>query len=459
MIALLCAGMLHMAAAVLPVVGGRLGSPIAQTQVVQPGVLQPPSSLPGPEDPQAFPDWAPSPFPFMAPPPFSTNGHSPSGATASVWGPEPAARTTLAGPGGQTIEIWADRIEAQTEGMILHATGNVMAWYGNYTLTANSLYFDAREERGRARGAVTFVVNGYHLSTDSFDFDILTQQAEATDWSAIAASKGRASGKFLFMSPKYALAKDAQFSPCMADDPGYYLSTDRLQWYPYGGRQHFAGTGIGLHVSGMTVASLPAFDSGFADRDFEEQRRQGGRSFDAHAGYNAYEGAFAAGTGAYALGQAIQGTLPFRITQGRGILLGSQNMAHFGPLSIAGDASYQTPFAGGVYGPRANIGMGWAQPGGPSVSLGAGYRSDVNGLSVDRLGDLNADLGRIPIGPLLLNPTARLGYFWELTSANRLEWWPVSETPRARAAFGSWHATLFAPPWRPNGFWETDAYA
>ncbi len=493
MIALLCAAAIHLAAAYLPITGDHLGNPIPDLLAsAEPFPSPSPSPLPSPSpspspalapaaccfespvlapmgigdplagpalpDPDALPEpqVGPSPNPYL-PPTLLPDEFGPAQAESSPARPGKAsASVTVNEPGGQTLVIWADHIEARTDASILIATGHVQAWYGSYSLSAGRLYFDAAARRGHADNHVRFTIKGYRLRADRFDFDLLHQEAQAWHWSGRAAHRGRASGSFLYLSPSYALARNTVFSPCMADDPGYFLSSKKLKWHPFGDRQIFEAHDVALHVSGWTLASIPEINTSLKD---QISHRRGSHTLGAQAGYDPYEGAFAAGAGAFALGKYIQGTIPFRVTQGRGILFGTQGTAKVGNISLSGDATYQTPFQGGTYGPRANGGALLALAGGRSLSLGAGYRSDINGQNVNRLGDLDLNLGNLGLGPLMINPTARVGYFQELSPLPQLEWLPFDEPPHASAVAGSVHVAVAAPAWRPEPFWETDGYA
>lgn len=454
MIALLCAAAIHLAAAYLPISGSSLGAPVPSFfsgSQVDDSFLPDPNGLP-------MPEIGPSPNPNLPPTllPDESQNLWTSGEASRSSSPPASASVAMPGPKGRTIVIWADRIEALTDGRILRASGHVRVRYEAYTLTAGQLYFDGRDQRGRADRDVDLEVRGYSLKTDHFSFDLIHEKAQAVDWSGSVPRRGRANGKFLYLSPSYALARDVTFSPCMADDPGYYLSSSTLRWYPFRGRQEFEGRDVSLHVSGATLGTLPEIDSSFKPR---KDKKLQNRPLGLQAGYDAYQGAFAAGAGAFALGNFLEGSLPFRITQGRGLLFGTQDTTHLGSLSMSGDASYQTPFAGGTYGPRANVDAEYPLFNGGSLSLGGGYRSDINGQAVDRLGDLNVSLGNLSLGPFTLAPTARLGDFWELSPTSTLQWWPLGEQPHARALVASAHAALIAPAWKPNAFWETDTYA
>lgn len=373
------------------------------------------------------------------------------------------ASSGSAEPGAEgTLEILADRIEVDLDAEVLSARGNVRTTYLDYHLHAGELWYDARHDRGQASGGIKLRVRGYALETDRFEFDIRNEQALAGPWNGYVAGRGRFTGEFLFLSPGYAYASRSTYSPCLSDDPGYYLSSEKFEWFPFGGKQHFEGKDVVIHVSGASLARVPSFRASMDPRQEEIERQRGGRAVDTKVGYNAYEGAFATGTGKFSVAEGHTGTLPIRLTQGRGLSVGTTQTYQWNQWSFTGDATYQTYFRGGSTGPRANLGAVTALPGGPSLSLGLGYRTEIAGIAVHRLPELTLGYPTVPLGPFSLGVTSRMGYLLEnLVTKTAEDSNPFSmdtEEIKTRGFTVGHRAVLSPPPWRPNSFWESQVY-
>lgn len=378
----------------------------------------------------------------------------PPGATAS------AAAGTEADT-DDTLEILADRVEVDLDGEVFRAKGNVRATYLDYNLNAGDLWYDAQHDRGLASGGIDLRIRGYALQSDRFEFDIRNEQALIGPWNGYVAGRGRFTGQFLFLSPAYAYASKSTYSPCLADDPGYFLSSEKFEWFPFNRKQHFEGKDVVINVSGATVARVPSFNASIEERQ-EEEKQSGGRAVDTKMGYNAYEGAFASGTGKFSVAEGHTGTLPVRVTQGRGLWLGTTQTFNWNQWTLNGDATYQTHFKGGSSGPRANIGAVTAMPGGPSLSVGLGYRTEIAGIAVHRLPELTLGYPTVALGPVSLSVASRMGYLLEnlITETTREEHPFAMDTEEVKTrAFTVGHRAVLSPPaWRPNSFWESQVY-
>ncbi|MBM3275411.1 MAG: hypothetical protein FJZ00_09670, partial [Candidatus Sericytochromatia bacterium] len=303
------------------------------------------------------------------------------------------------------------------------------------------------------------------VNADHFEFDIANQQAISGPWTGVVTGRGRFTGEYLFLSPAYAYTSKSTFSPCMAEDPGYFLSSDRFEWFPYSGKQHFEGANVTMHLSGAAVARVPQLGASLDPDEEERERSRGGRAVDTQLGYNTFEGAFATGTGKFKLAEGHTGSLPVRITQGRGLFLGTNHSLSLDRWSLTGDATYQTRYTGGTSGPRANVGAATTLPRGPQISVGLGYRSDLGGQAVHRLPELALGFPTVPIGPLAFSAATRAGYFQEniadFAAGQPDPLNPFALTPEkagTRAGTLGFRANLTPPAWRPNAFWESQPY-
>lgn len=380
-------------------------------------------------------------------------------------GAKPATGSAKAGAGAgidDALDIQADRIEVDMDAEVVRAKGNVRAAYRDYTLHAGDLWFDAEHDRGVASGGIGLRIGGYALESDRLEFDIRNEQALSGPWNGYVLGRGRFGGEFLFLSPAYAYASRSTFSPCLADDPGYFLSSDKFEWFPFNGKQHFEGKDVVINVSGASIARLPSFNASIDPREEEREQQRGGRAVDTKMGYNAYDGAFATGTGKFKLAEGHVGTLPVRLTQGRGLSLGTTQSLAWNQWTFNGDATYQTYFKGGSSGPRANFGASTSLPRGPSLSLGLGYRTEIAGIAVHRLPELTLGYPVVPLGPVTLSVTSRAGYLLEnlvVEQARDANPFAMDTEKVTTRAFTVGHRAVVSPAaWRPNSFWESQVY-
>ncbi|MBM3266054.1 MAG: hypothetical protein FJZ01_00260 [Candidatus Sericytochromatia bacterium] len=379
---------------------------------------------------------------------------------------DPATPSAAGGPTGDALEILADRVEVDLDDEVLQARGGVQVAYLDYRLRAAELLYDAINDRGRAGGKIHLRTTAYQIDSEHIEFDIRNEQAMVGPWSGVAAGRGRLSGAFLFVSPSYAYASGATYSPCMADDPGYFLASEKFEWFPYNGRQHFEGDNVTVHLSGAPVAKVPLLRTAVEPgEELERERRRPGQAVDTQLGYNTYDGAFATGKGTFQLADGHLGTIPVRITQGRGLLIGTTQNFAWERWSFSGDATYQTRYQGGTAGPRANVTGLTTIPRGPALSVGLGYRSDVAGQAVHRFPEVGVTFPGVSLGPLALTAGTRLGYMMENypdpTAPPPDPINPFAQQPEkigVRAAAAGYRLGVAAPAWRPNGFWESQLY-
>ncbi len=438
-----------------PVVPGPI--PLGQTAPASPGGPQPGRTQTGPTQPGSG---QPTFFPVL---PLGADPlqRGSEGSDACCQGLPAASGSSQ--PGGEdTLDIQADRIEVDLDGEIIRAKGSVKAMYQDYSLLAGDLWYDGEHDRGLASGGITLQIRGYQLESDRLEFDIRNEQALAGPWNGQVAGRGRFGGEFMFLSPAYAYASKATYSPCVADDPGYFLSSNKFEWFPFDGKQHFEGKDVTVHVSGAPLATLPTFSASINPREEERERQRGGRAVDTKMGYNAYDGAFAAGTGKFKLVEGHTGTLPVRLTQGRGLSVGTTQSFTWNQVTLNGDANYQTHFRGGSSGPRANLGASTTLPRGPNLSLGMGYRTDIAGIAVHRLPEASVGYPTVPLGALSLTASSRFGFLLEnLVTKQAQDDNPFSmDTEKIMTrAFTVGHRAVLSPAaWKPNGFWESQVY-
>lgn len=374
------------------------------------------------------------------------------------------AATGSAEPEGIPVTFEAERVEAvdDDEAGYVVATGKVRALYDGITLTADGVQFDRATMRGEASGSVRISQGIYHLKAERIKFDLAKRTIDADDWQATIERQAWFGGRRLHFAEDLAYSEDVRVSPCAQEDPGYWFSGDRLDWYPKRKAWNLSGRWVKVVVGGVPVMVIPYFVATIGQAAQRFSFNLPDTKIDATVGFNDAQGIFIDSRTPYQLGPDMPGAVPVRIMSARGVSAGViQDFP--APAGAHGrfDANYTqyfpwlTPDAG-RQGPHANLSFAKDWSGARSV-MNVGYRVDVGrrndeqyqvdpgGFPVHRLPEITTTWQSQSLGPVTIGPSVRAGYIFE-------------ENSGVGSGVMSANLALGLPSWNPNDFWSTGFY-
>lgn len=378
-----------------------------------------------------------------------------------------AAATQSAEPEGVPVTLEAERVEAvDDEAGYVVAAGKVRAVYDGITLTADGIRFDRATMRGEASGSVRVVQGIYHLKAERIQFDLAKRTIDADDWQATIERQAWFGGKRLHFAEDLAYSEDVRVSPCAQEDPGYWFSGDRLDWYPKRASWNLSGRWVKVVVGGVPVMIIPYFVATIGQAAQRFSFNLPDTKIDATVGFNDAQGIFVDSRTPYQLGPDMPGAVPVRIMSSRGVSAGViQDFP--APAEVHGrfDANYtqyfpwielRQPDDKGRQGPHANLSFAKDWGGAKSI-MNVGYRVDVGrrndeqyqvdpgGFPVHRLPEVTTTWQSFSLGPVTLGPSARAGYIFE-------------ENSGVGSGVMSTNLSMGLPSWNPNAFWSTGFY-
>ncbi|MEB3298465.1 MAG: hypothetical protein VKO21_03160 [Candidatus Sericytochromatia bacterium] len=317
--------------------------------------------------------------------------------------------------GGRSLRLTAAVVTADEDAARVTAQREVRAVAGPYVLEADRLEVGTESGRGEATGNVRFRLKGYVLAAESVTFDVPEERIKVKQWKGRLADQLALEGEALDLAPERVDGLDTRFTPCLADQPSYFASAERLSWFPRSTEQNVELEGLGLWISGFRVFGWPGLRTKWEEKP-PENSKDGNGSVDTQVGFNAFEGAFASGRADFRPSDRYAFSVLPRLTQGRGLYLGTLQRYDWTGGHISGDLSYQTAFSGGTSGLRGNgtTVMDLGPLGGLSMAMG--FRSDLAGQAVDRLPEVSWQMPDQPLGPFALGGSARWGIFRERLS-------------------------------------------
>lgn len=364
-------------------------------------------------------------------------------------------------------------IEAQTldamEGPdgYIEASGSVHASYEGIELHADYLRFNRNTMQGVAMGNVKVDRGVYHLRAQQFTFDLRRRQADAVDWQAWIERQGWFGGARLHLDETLVYSEDARVSPCLQEDPGYWLSGERLEWHPKSQYWNLRGQWVSVVVGGLPVFILPYFVASIGEEASKRRVQLPEARIDANVGYDGAQGIFVDSRAPYTIANTnLSGTIPVRVMSNRGVSVG---LVQDFPTPVASgrfDANY-TQYWPWLYnmgqvdpnrqGPHASLSFMRDWAGGAKTVTNLGYRVDVGkrsdteyqvdpgGFPVHRMPEVITTWPAMSLGALSLYPSARAAYLHEVPTER------TAGIMQGGLGFG-------LPNWRPNDFWETSFY-
>ncbi|MEB3236402.1 MAG: hypothetical protein VKO64_02100 [Candidatus Sericytochromatia bacterium] len=318
--------------------------------------------------------------------------------------------------GGQILKVTAAEVVSDEAAGQIAAKGRVRAEAGPYVLEAEALEVATETGAGRATGHVRFYVRGYVLLADEVAFDVPHERVRIIGWRGRLQDRLALEGRELQLSPDRVDGYGTRFTPCLADKPSYFASAEHLSWFPRSREQNVALEGLGLWLSGFQVFHWPSLRANWEEKPAEVRKKNEDGAVDTQIGFNAFEGAFASGRADFRPSERYAFSVLPRLTQGRGLYVGTLQRYDWQGGHMTGDVSYQTAFSGGTSGLRGNgtAYMGLGSLG--ALAMGMGFRSDLAGQAVDRLPEVTWQMPDQPIGPFFLGASARWGIFRERLS-------------------------------------------
>lgn len=368
-------------------------------------------------------------------------------------------------------------VEAETldavdgPGGYVEASGSVHASFEGIELNADYLRFDRDTMQGVARGAVKVDRGVHHLRAEHLTFDLRRRTADATGWQAWIEHQGWFGGAKLHLSEALVYSEDARVSPCLQEDPGYWLSGDRLEWYPKSQFWNLQGRWVTVVVGGLPVFIIPYFVASIGEEASKRRLQLPEARIDANVGYDGAQGLFIEGRAPYTIANtSLTGAVPIRVMSNRGVSAGVVQDFPAGIGQGRFDANY-TQYWPWLYsdvpaenkvdphrqGPHANLAVTRDWAGGARTVTSLGYRVDVGrrsdteyqvdpgGYPVHRLPEVITTWPAMSLGALSLSPSVRGAYLHEVPTAR------TSGILQGGLGFG-------LPSWKPNDFWETTFY-
>ncbi|HEY9857491.1 MAG TPA: hypothetical protein V6D05_17235 [Stenomitos sp.] len=361
------------------------------------------------------------------------------------------------------IEIEAQVIDVKEgPGSYVEASGSVKVTYEGIEVAADYLRFDRDTMRGMAQGNVKLDRGVYHLRAKSIAFDLTQRVANARDWQAWIERQGWFGGAKLHLSDALVYSEDARVSPCLHEDPGYWISGERLEWYPKSQYWNLRGNWVSVVVGGVPVFIIPFFVASIGEEASKARLRLPDTRIDANVGFDGAQGLFVDSRAPYSLGKDLPGAIPVRVMQDRGISAGVVQDFPAGIAQGKFDANYTQywPWLDADpnrQGPHANVALTRDWAGGARTLFSLGYRVDVGrrsdaeyqvdpgGYPVHRLPEITTTWPSWSLGPLSLSPSVRGAYLHEVPTDRS------SGILQGGLGFG-------LPTWHPNDFWETSFY-
>lgn len=360
-------------------------------------------------------------------------------------------------------------IEAQTldavdgPGAYAEASGSVRATYEDMVLQADYLRFDRVTMQGVARGNVKVDRGVHHLRAREFTFDLRRRTADAVDWQAWIERQGWFGGAKLHLTETLVYSEDARVSPCLTEDPGYWLSGERLEWYPKSKFWNLRGQWVSVVVGGLPVFIIPFFVASIGEEASKRRVQLPEARIDANVGYDGAQGIFLDSRTPYTIANtSLTGAIPVRVMSGRGVSVGvvQEFGTGIGPGRFDANYTQYWPWLEADpnrQGPHANTAVTHDWAGGARTVTSLGYRVDVGrrsdteyqvdpgGYPVHRLPEVVTTWPATSIGPLSLSPSMRGAYLHEVNSTTS------AAIVQGGVGFG-------VPNWRPNDFWESFFY-
>jgi len=340
--------------------------------------------------------------------------------------------------GGKVLRLTAAEVMADEVAGRITAKGSVRALAGPYVLEADTLEVATETGVGQASGSVRFMVRGYVLVAGSVAFDVPREHVRILEWRGRLQDRLALEGRELDLTPNRVDGFGTRFTPCLAEQPSYFASAEHLSWFPRATEQNVSLEGLGLWLSGLQVFYWPGLKASWEEKPPETRKAADG-AVDTQVGFNAFEGAFASGRADFRPSERYAFSVLPRLTQGRGLYIGTLQRYDWVGGHLTGDVSYQTAFAGGTSGLRGNgtTFMGLGSLG--ALAMDMGFRSDLAGQAVDRLPEVTWQIPDQPIGPFAVGASARWGIFRERLSV--LD----QEIVRAEARTSQFQGVLRAP--------------
>lgn len=372
----------------------------------------------------------------------------------------------------EPLLIEADHLDIEEdEAGALLARGNVVAWYQDIQVRADAIKIDRGTRLGEALGSVRLDRAPYHLKSERMSFDLGKRTIKADQWQATIDRQGWFGGNALHLADEIAWSEDVRVSPCSHEDPGYWLSADRMDWYPHQASWNLRGSWVRVIVGGLTVLMLPYFAASVGEEAEKRKIRFPDRRIDATVGFDGTQGVYIDSQTPYQLGPGLSGAIPVRLMQNRGIAAGiiqdmpvlgakghfDANYTQYYPWLFNDQGQLTNPDDAGRQGLHANYSLTKSWGNGVQSIMNMGYRVDVGkrndlayqvdpgGYPIHRLPEITTTWPSISLGSISLSPSVRGGYLIE---------------ERSNQSSGVLQANLGLglPGWRPNSFWETSFY-
>jgi hypothetical protein len=360
--------------------------------------------------------------------------HLAAGAASAA----PAAALTLAPAADEPVELAADRLEVDEATGVLTANGHVVLERPGFRLEAEALRYERATGRGEVAGPLRLRGEGFEVDAERATFDLTARVADMYAFKGRWGSRAQFAGNRLRLSDDLIELEGAAGTTCLHPEPDLLLTARRFRYYPRAQTLNFTGSGVALKAFGREILTLPELNTTVDDKEKP--------GFDAWAfpafAFDAYQGFLTSTKFDFTFGESSRGAIPVVVSTGRGLSAGIEHALGVGPGEVLNAVRYETPWATGQGGLRAQNGYQWRSRDGSRFEVSADYRANINEQAVHRLPEASWVLPSYRLGPFSYQSEVRAGYLWEESTnvqATRV---------RVAAPFGS-------PVWEPLPGWNT----